>query len=77
MTKESMSTNLQQKQKELPTWEIKKKTLYNIIKTLSRRKTGMDKPVKDKGGQVLTKLKEQREKWNEHFISVLDRPEPD
>lgn len=59
----------------METWEIKK-PLYNITKTLSRHKTCKAKPVKDKGGKVLTKLKEQREKWNEHFISVLDRPEP-
>lgn len=35
------------------------------------------KPVKDKDGKVLTKLNEQMEKWNKHFISVLNRPEPD
>ena len=32
------------------------KTLYNITKTLSRRKTVKNKPVNDKDGKVLTKL---------------------
>ena len=53
------------------------KTLYNITKTLSRRKTVKNKPVKDKDGKVLTKLNEQIERWNEHFKSVLNRAEPD
>ena len=53
------------------------KTLYNITKTLSRRKTVKNKPVKDKDGKVLTKLNEQMERWNEHFKSVLNRPVPD
>ena len=53
------------------------KTLYNITKTLSRRKTVKTNPVKDKDGKVLTKLNEQMERWNEHFKSVLNRPEPD
>ncbi|CAC5412375.1 unnamed protein product [Mytilus coruscus] len=51
------------------------KTLYNITKTLS--KTGKSKPVKDKDGKVLTNLNEQMERWNEYFINVLNRPEPD
>lgn len=48
MTKESMSTSLRQKQKELPIYMGDIKTLYNIIKTLSRRETCKAKPVKDK-----------------------------
>ena len=53
------------------------KTLYNITKILSRRKTVKTKPVKDKDGKLLIKLNEQMERWNEHFKSVLNRPEPD
>ncbi|CAC5408747.1 unnamed protein product [Mytilus coruscus] len=53
------------------------KTLYNITKTLSRRKTAKSKPVKDKDGKVLPNLNEQMERWNEYFINVLNRPEPD
>ena len=53
------------------------KTLYNITKTLSRRKTAKSKPVKDKDGKVLTNLNEQMERWNEYFVNVLNRPEPD
>lgn len=48
MTKESMSTSLRQKQKELPIYMGDIKTLYNIIKTLSRREACKAKPVKDK-----------------------------
>ncbi|VDI08229.1 Hypothetical predicted protein [Mytilus galloprovincialis] len=50
------------------------KTLYNITKTLSRRKTAKSKPVKDKDGKVLTNLNEQMERWNEYFVNVLNRP---
>lgn len=53
------------------------KTLYNITKTLSRRKTCKAKPVENKDGKALTKLNEQLERWNEHFISVLNRQELD
>ncbi len=53
------------------------KTLYNITKTLSNRRSIKVKPVKDKDGKILTKLEEQMERWNEHFKSVLNRPEPD
>ncbi|CAG2199776.1 unnamed protein product [Mytilus edulis] len=53
------------------------KTLYNITKTLSKRKTAKSKPVKDKDGKFLTNLNEQMERWNEYFINVLNRPEPD
>ncbi|XP_071137229.1 uncharacterized protein [Mytilus edulis] len=53
------------------------KTVYNITKTLSRRKTAKSKPVKDKDGKVLTNLNEQMERWNEYFVNVLNRPEPD
>ena len=53
------------------------KTLYNITKTLSNRRNIKVKPVKDKDGKTLTKLEEQMERWNEHFKSVLNRPEPD
>ncbi|XP_071123142.1 uncharacterized protein [Mytilus edulis] len=53
------------------------KTLYNITKPLSRRKTAKSKPVKDKDGKVLTNLNEQMERCNEYLVKVLHRPEPD
>ena len=66
-----MLTSWQQKQ----TGDIK--TLYNIIKPLCRRRTCKSKQVKDKDGNVLTKLSKQMKRWNEHFKGVLNRPEPD
>lgn len=55
----------------------KNSLLITSPKTLSRRKSCTAKPVKDKDGTVLTKLNEHTERWNEHFIGVLNRPEPD
>ncbi|CAC5366969.1 unnamed protein product [Mytilus coruscus] len=53
------------------------KTLYDITKTLSRRKTTKSKPVKDKDAKSITSLNHQMEKWNEYYIYVLNRPKPD
>lgn len=55
----------------------KNSLLITSPKTLSRRKSCTAKPVKDKDGKVLTKLNEHMERWNEHFIGVLNRPKPD
>lgn len=51
----------------------KNSLLITSPKTLSRRKSCTAKPVKDKDG----KLNEHMERWNEHFIGVLNRPKPD
>ena len=47
------------------------KTLYNITKKLSGRKTNTNRPVRDKEGNMLSKPVEQLNRWREHFSELL------
>ena len=48
------------------------KTVYNITRQLAGRKTNTTKPVKDKDGKIITSLKQQLERWKDHFPELLN-----
>ncbi|CAC5416958.1 unnamed protein product [Mytilus coruscus] len=50
------------------------KSLYNTTRQLSGRRSNSNAPVKDKNGNVITKIEEQLKRWKEHFKEVLNRP---
>ena len=52
------------------------RTLYKITKTLKGSFTNNDMPVKDKDGNLLASELEKIARWKEHFMNVLNRPEP-
>nr|KAG5689679.1 hypothetical protein BaRGS_006304 [Batillaria attramentaria] len=52
------------------------KRLYEITRTLSGKNNNPTRPVKDKNGQIITKEKDQRTRWAEHFKETLNRPPP-
>jgi len=47
------------------------RTLYDITRKLSGRKTNNDKPVRGLDGETLTKPADQLERWKEHFSHLL------
>ena len=49
------------------------KTLYNITKQLSGKRTNNNKPVKDKQGNFISNEREQINRWKEHFAECLNR----
>ncbi|XP_073668649.1 uncharacterized protein [Paramisgurnus dabryanus] len=51
-------------------------TLYKVTKTLSTKKTNVDKPVKDRVGNPISKEKDQRQRWADHFKELLNQPLP-
>ena len=52
------------------------KELYDITRTLARRRRNPSKPVKDKEGRTINKEVEQRSRWEEHFKEILNRDPP-
>ncbi|VDI73809.1 Hypothetical predicted protein [Mytilus galloprovincialis] len=52
------------------------KSLYNITKELSGRRSNSNATVKDKNCNVITKDEEQLKRWKDHFEEVLNRPPP-
>ena len=48
------------------------KIVYNITRQLAGRKTNTTKPVKDKDGKIITSLKQQLERWKDHFAELLN-----
>ena len=53
------------------------KTLKRINKMLNNGFKSNDVPVKDRGGNVLSKEAEKLARWKEHFERILNRPEPE
>ena len=52
--------------------------LYKITKQVCGKfKGSAGGPIKDKQGKLLTKEKEQEDRWAEHFQEVLNRPSPE
>ena len=52
------------------------KSLYNTTKQLSGRRSNSSATVKDKNGNVLTKIEDQLKRWKDNFEEVLNRPSP-
>ncbi|CAC5370965.1 unnamed protein product [Mytilus coruscus] len=52
------------------------KSLYNTTKQLSCRRSNSNATVKDKNGNVITKIEEQLKRWKDDFEEVLNRPPP-
>nr|KAG5690574.1 hypothetical protein BaRGS_009236 [Batillaria attramentaria] len=52
------------------------KRLYEITRTLSGKNNNPTRPVKDRNGQIITREKDQRTRWAEHFKETLNRPPP-
>ncbi|VDI60697.1 Hypothetical predicted protein [Mytilus galloprovincialis] len=50
------------------------KYLYNTTKQLSGRRSNSHATVKEKNGNVITKIEEQLKRWKYHFEEVLNRP---
>ncbi|CAG2251716.1 unnamed protein product [Mytilus edulis] len=50
------------------------KYLYNTTKQLSGRRSNSNATVKEKNGNVITKIEEQLKRWKYHFEEVLNRP---
>ncbi|VDO99525.1 unnamed protein product [Schistosoma margrebowiei] len=48
--------------------------LYDTTKKLSGNRHKPERPVKNKEGEVITNVEEQRNRWVEHFKEVLNRP---
>ncbi|VDP37257.1 unnamed protein product [Schistosoma margrebowiei] len=50
--------------------------LYDTTKELSGNHRQPERSVKSKEGKVITIIKEQRNRWTEHFEELLNRPAP-
>ncbi|VDP23994.1 unnamed protein product [Schistosoma margrebowiei] len=50
--------------------------LYDTTKKLSGNRRKPERPVKSKEGKAITNIEEQRNRWVEHFIELLNRPAP-
>ncbi|VDP68072.1 unnamed protein product [Schistosoma curassoni] len=48
--------------------------LCDITKKLSGNRRKLERPVKSKGGEVITNTEKQRSRWVEHFKELLNRP---
>ena len=52
------------------------KKLYDTARKLAGKYKQVNRPIKDKEGNVLTNEEEQRQRWAEHFSELLNRPPP-
>lgn len=50
------------------------KEVYDITRQLSRKSSKSEKPIKDKNGNTLNTMEEQRQRWSEHFRDLLNSP---
>eukprot|EP00105_Crassostrea_gigas_P028093 XP_011449635.1 PREDICTED: uncharacterized protein LOC105343838 [Crassostrea gigas] len=53
------------------------KEVYDITRQLSGKSSKSEKPVKDKNGNTLSTMEEQRQRWTEHFRELLNSPAPE
>ena len=53
------------------------KMLYTLSKTLRGGYSSGNMPVKDVNGRVLSGVDDNLKRWQEHFHSILNRPEPE
>lgn len=51
--------------------------LYNLTKRMAGKNSSNARPVRGKGGKLLSKEHEQMNRWNEHFHEVLNRTIPE
>nr|CAH8833194.1 unnamed protein product [Trichobilharzia regenti] len=52
------------------------RTLYQITKSLSGKRSTQAKPIKDSQGKPITKEEKQIKQWADHFKGLLKRPSP-
>ncbi|VDP37613.1 unnamed protein product [Schistosoma margrebowiei] len=52
------------------------KQLYDTTKKLSGKYSKPERPVKDKEGNSITEIQQQRNRWVEYFEELLNRPAP-
>ncbi|VDP34339.1 unnamed protein product [Schistosoma mattheei] len=50
--------------------------MYDTTKKLYGNRHKPERPVKNKEGKVITNIKEQQNRWVEHFKELLNRPAP-
>lgn len=50
------------------------KEVYDITRQLSRKSSKSEKHIKDKNGNTLNTMEEQRQRWSEHFRDLLNSP---
>ncbi|GFR97955.1 hypothetical protein ElyMa_004489400 [Elysia marginata] len=55
----------------------KLREVYSITKRLSGKFQSGDKPIRARGGKLLTSQEQQKNRWKEHFAELLNRPTPD
>ena len=48
--------------------------LYDTTKKLAGKYKQSSRPMRDKGGKILTKKEDQLTRWAEHFEELLNRP---
>ncbi|VDP05699.1 unnamed protein product [Schistosoma margrebowiei] len=48
--------------------------LFDITKKLSGNRRKRERPVKSNGGEVITNIEQQQNRWVEHFKELLNRP---
>lgn len=49
------------------------KEVYDITSQLSEKLPKSENPVKDKNGNTVNTMEEQRQRWVEHFRDLLNR----
>ncbi|XP_068680359.1 uncharacterized protein [Montipora foliosa] len=52
------------------------RTLYMTTRKLSGIRCNRNRPIRSEDGTLLTKMKDQLQRWKKHFESVLNRPAP-
>lgn len=53
------------------------KELYNTTKKLAGKYSKPEQPVKDKDGRsIITGDEQQKNRWREHFVDLLNQPGP-
>lgn len=47
--------------------------LYDVTRTLAKKRLNQSRPVKSKQGKLLTSEEDQMNRWREYFMEVLNR----
>lgn len=50
------------------------RALYNITKKMAKRPFGIEKPIKNKDGKVVTPEEKKVKRWVEYFSGIINKP---
>lgn len=67
--------NLAEEAEKTEVWQDQK-ALYITLKTLRGGNSSGNMPVKIENGRVLPQIEDNLKRWQEHFHSILNQPEP-